>query len=303
MDDVGKLVLFRDVVALQSFSAAAKRRGLTHSTVSKHVRSLEEALGVKLLHRTSRSMSLTEEGRLVFETSKSVGQSVARLQRQLEALRGEVRGEIRVQSLIHLGRTLVEPAIAELLRSHPHVTVTLVLDDGPLHFNREGFDLAVRVGMDVEGTLSARRLADNDVCLVASPDYVDRHGLPEHPSDLGAWPTVAYQAGTVAITAWRYEDEGEIRVVEVDSAYRVNNGNALLAAARAGLGIGYVSAFAAHDDLQRGALVRVLPGFALPSYEPVYLIDGVIDGGPEHRPPRVEALRQALFARAATLAR
>lgn len=299
MDDVGRLVLFRDVVELQSFSAAARKRGLTHSTVSKHIRSLERELGAKLLHRTSRSMSLTEEGRLAFETSKSVGQSVARLQRQLEELRGEVRGEIRVQSLLHLGQSLVEPAITRLLRAHPHVSVTLVLDDGPLHFNREGFDLAVRVGMDVEGTLSARRLLDNDVCLVASPEFLERFGHPTHPADLAQVPTVAYEAGTVTITSWPYLDDGEVRVVDVDPAYRVTDGNALLRAVRAGLGVGYLSAFATYEDLARGSLVRVLPEFALPAYEPVYLIDG----GPEHRPPRVEALRRELFAVAEELRR
>ena len=169
MDDVGKLVLFRDVVELASFSEAARRRGLTHSTVSKHVRSLEAELGARLLHRTSRTMRLTEEGRLALEASRSVGRSLARLSQQLEDLRGEVRGDIRVQALVHLGQAVVEPAIARVLRRHPQVSVSLVLHDGPLHFHREGFDLAVRVGMDVEGTLTARRLMPNPVGLFASP--------------------------------------------------------------------------------------------------------------------------------------
>jgi len=230
-------------------------RGLSHSTVSKHVKSLEMSLGVTLLHRTSRVMTLSEEGRIVLEYSRRVGAEVRALSEHLEAMRGEVRGELRVNSLRHVGRHVVEPAMALFLKAHPSARVTLVLDDGPLNFSRDGFDLAVRVGLAAEARLMARKLSDNPVCLVASPDFLARVGVPAHPSELAHVPAVAYAAGDVEITTWTYEEASAVRSVEVVPACRVNDGNALLNAGRGGVGVGYVSRFAAREAMVRGALV------------------------------------------------
>lgn len=291
MDDVGKLVLFHEVVDLGSFSAAAARRGLGHSTVSKHVRSLESDLGVRLLHRTSRSMALTPEGAVVAETSRQVGRLVGDLQERLAAMEGEVRGRLRVQALVHVGRHLVEPALARLLAAHPGLQVELVLDDGPLRFTEGGFDAAVRVGLDAEASLSARKLCDNDVCVVASPALAA--SLPDltHPRDLAHCPTVAYQAGNLAITRWRYREGAEVHAVSVPPRLRASDGNALLRAVLAGVGVGYLSRFAAAQALADGRLVALLPEHRFPAYDPVYVL---VAPGP--RPARVAALIAALEA-------
>lgn len=272
MDDVGKLVLFRDVVETGGFSRAAERRGLSHSTVSKHVQSLERTLGARLLNRTSRTMSLTEAGRLVLTHSRSIGASVEALHASLDELRGEVLGALRIQSLVHVGRHLVQPAIATYLAAHPRARVELVLDDGPLHFTRDGYDLAVRVGLDAEGSLSARKLVDNGVLLVASPSLLDRIDPPTHPRDLASLPTVGYRAGAVVVNRWRYEEDGEVHAVAVAPVAEVNEGTALLDLAVAGIGIAYLSAFAAEAALRDGRLVRLLEDFPLPPYDPVYLL-------------------------------
>lgn len=297
MDDVGKLLVFRDVVELESFTEAARRRGLSHSTVSKHIKSLEEQLGTRLLHRTSRSMSLTESGRMVYEYSRRIGADIEEMTRRLEASSGRVRGELRVTSLLHVGRHLVQPALASYLAEYPEVRATLVLDDGPLHFQRDGFDIAVRVGLEVEASLTARKLLDNEVCLAAAPGLLERRGAPEHPARLAEFPAVAYASRDVEITSWAYLDDGEICSVRVDPVLRVDDGNALLEAVRAGLGVGYLSAFAARADLARGSLVRVCPDFELPPYDPVYLLHS----GSEHRAPKVRAFERHLEARAEEL--
>jgi len=291
MDDVGKLVLFRDIVELESFSKAAARRGLTHSTVSKHLRSLEQDLGVVLLQRTSRTMRLTEEGRVALDASKSIGLSLARMRQQLAELRGQVQGHLRVQAMAHLGPSIVEPAVAGLLKRYPKVSVSLHLGDGPLAFHQGAYDVAVRVGLDVDGSLSATRLMENPVALVASPELLERVGEPEHPKGLRELPTVAYEAGSRSITSWRYLEDGEIRAVDVQPSLKVGDGNALLRAVLAGLGVGYVYRFTVREQLKDGSLVEVLPQVELPAYDPVY----IIDGGPVGRPPRVKALRDALF--------
>ncbi|MEM9459047.1 MAG: LysR family transcriptional regulator [Myxococcota bacterium] len=297
MEHVGKLVLFRDIVDQGSFTRAAAKWGLSHSTVSKHIRTLESALGVQLLHRTSRSMNLTEHGQLVYGYSRDVGASVEQLMLHLDEVRDEVRGQLRISCLRHVGRHLVQPAIARLMTRHPRIRVTLVLDDGPLAFHRDGFDLAIRVGRGAEGSLTARKLLDNPVCMVASPGLLERRGSPEHPRQLASYPTVAYVAGPLQITAWTYIDQGEYRTVQVDPGLCVDDGNGLLDAVRAGLGIGYLSAFAVREDLDRGTLVRVLPRFELPAYDPIYMLYA----GSKYASPKLEALKHALVEVARTL--
>lgn len=272
MDHVAKLVLFSDVVERGSFSAAAAHWGLSHSTVSKHIKTLEVHLGVQLLRRTSRTMTLTEAGELVLGYGRRVGSSMHELGEQLATLRGEVSGTLRVHGLVHVGRHLVQPAVAALLAEHPHLQVRAVFDDGPLAFHRDGIDVAVRVGLDASADLAASKLMDNEVCLVAAPSLLERHGTPSHPRDLARFPTVAYESGSVRIDAWSYREGDEVHTVAITPACTFSDGNALADGVAAGLGVGYLSAFAAHRGLERGELLRVLPQFELPAYDPVYLL-------------------------------
>ncbi len=294
-DDLGKLLLFRDVVDAGGFSHAAARRGLSHSTVSKHIQSLEAELGVSLLNRTSRSMSLTEAGSVVLGYSRRVGASVDELEGRLDELRGEVVGELRVTSLVHIGKHLVQPAIARYLREFPRSRVQLVLDDGPLHFVRDGYDLAVRVGLHVEGSLTASKLIDNQVCIAAAPSLLERWAAPRHPSELAKLPTVGYRSSQFDISAWTYVEGGEFRTVEVDPVCKVNDGNALLDLVLAGLGVGYLSRFAAEEHIRRGELVRLLPDVELPPFEPVFMLQAATT----HPSLKLQAFKRHLVAVAA----
>lgn len=299
MDNLGKLLLFRDVVDAGGFSHAAARRKLSHSTVSKHIKSLEAELGVSLLNRTSRSMSLTEAGSLVLGYSRRVGSSVEELRERLDELRGEVVGELRINSLVHVGRCLVQPAIASYVREFPRSRVQLFLDDGPLHFNREGYDLALRVGLHAEGSLTASKLVDNRVCIVAAPALIERWGAPSHPSELAELPAVVYHSPQFDISAWTYVEAGEFRTVEVQPVCEVNEGNALLELVLAGLGVGYLSAFAVEDCIRRGELVRLLPEVELPPFEPVFMIHAAT----EHPSLKLRAFKRHLREQVARLAR
>lgn len=295
--DPDKLLLLYDVVDCGGFSHAGRRRGLSHSTVSKHIKALEQQLGVTLLNRTSRTMSLTDEGRVVYETALRVHEHFDVLDERLEQMRGQVRGQLRVNALVHVGRHLVQPAIRSYLEEFPNMRVDARFDDGPLHFTRDGFDLAVRVGRHVEPHLVAQKLRDNQVCIVASPDFVDEHGAPEHPEALAHLPTVAYATADVLITAWPFVLEGEFRTVEVNPVCTVNEGNALLDAVRRGVGIGYLSAFAAQEDLHSGRLVQLLPGFELPPYDPIFMVHARAHG----QSPRIRSFKRHLRAAARAL--
>jgi len=205
-------------------------------------------------------------------------------------MRGEVRGELRVNSLRHVGRHVVQPAMTAFLKAYPRARVWLTLDDGPLNFSRDGFDLAVRVGLAAEAHLMARKLMDNPVCWVASPHFLERVGMPDHPADLAHVPTVAYAAGGLEITTWAYEEAGTVHAVEVMPVCRVNDGNALLEAVSEGLGVGYVSRFAAQEALEEGVLVELFPERVLPPYAPIYMIYART----EHTPPKLDAFMRCL---------
>lgn len=291
MDDPGRLLLFRDVVDSGGFSHAASRRGLSHSTVSKHIKALEAELGVLLLNRTSRTMSLTEAGRIVLGYSRRVGISVSELHEKLDELRGEVVGELRINSVVHVGKALVQPAIVRYLREFPRSRVNLVLDDSTLHFNRDAYDLAVRVGLHAEGSLTASRLVKNDVCIVASPYFVDTWGHPDHPSRLADMPIVGYRSREFDISTWTYMEGGEYRTVQVNPVCKVNGGNALLDFVLAGVGAGYLSYFSVKEHLERGELVRLLPEFELPAFDPVFMIQASTD----HPPLKLKAFKRHLM--------
>ena len=298
MDDLGKLVLFHDVVELGGFSAAARKWHLNHSTVSKHVKTLERQFRVQLLERTSRSMRLTAAGEIVLEHSRRIGTTYEEMLQRLEEARGQVSGELRIGSLIHIERHLLQPAIQSFLADHPKVRITLVLQDEPLSFYRSELDLALHVGLPTEGTLIAKKLMDNEVCLAASPELLERAGPLEHPDELARYPTVAYASPEAEITTWAYREKGEERIVRVRPVLRTTDGNSLLEAVRHGLGVGYLSFFAARADLEAGRLVRVLPEFALPAYAPVYLLSAPS----EYVSPRIEEFKRCLVHTANALA-
>lgn len=291
MDHLGKIALFKDVVDCQSFSKAAIKRGLTHSTVSKHIKRLEELYDVRLLLRNSRTMSLTEPGRSVYNAAVEIQRALGNMESQLQEQSGLVVGELKVTCLFHLAPHLVQPAIDDFLKTHPQASVKLVLNDSPLAFSRDGFDAAIRVGLIAEGRLTARKIIDNEVILVAAPSLLEHHGSLSHPNDLAKYPTVTYVSGNISVDNWLFEEDGEIRSVRVYPRLTVNDGNALLAAARQACGVAYVTKFSAQTDLKRGDLVRVLPEFSLPNYAPVYLLTA-----PQEFPsPKVKAFKECLI--------
>ncbi|TNE49253.1 MAG: LysR family transcriptional regulator [Deltaproteobacteria bacterium] len=291
MEHVEKLLIFRDIVEQHSISGAARHWNMSHSTVSRHLKSLELYLNTQLLHRTSRTMELTEEGRIVYDASCQISNNLEDLKQRLLERRGVVQGELRINSLVHVGRYFVQPYLQSFCEMYPNVRISLVLDDGPVNMTQGKFDLAIRVGLPNEASLTVRKLADNPVCLAASPALVKRWGKPQKPSELSLFPTVAYSNFQGDIDTWSYVEGEEIRVIQVTPVCRVNEGNALLQAVLDGLGIGYLSTFAAQPEFATGKLVPILPNLQLPPYAPVYLVRPFT----EYISPKVEAFKQHLI--------
>ncbi|MEM9191704.1 MAG: LysR family transcriptional regulator [Myxococcota bacterium] len=292
--DIDRVLVFCDVVESGGFAQAAVRRGTVHSTISRQVRELERSLGVTLMTRTTRRKQLTAAGELVFRHGREIGKRYRELLHDLSRMEQIVAGELRVQSLVHVGAALVMPAAEQFRTQFPKVGLRLHFDDGPLSFHQSGLDLAITVGLPSAEDLVVRKLCDNEVVLVAAPSLVEQFGAPQAPTDLLSWPVVAYRSGAASLTSWAYEVDGQIHILEVHPSLTVNDGVSLHAMVRRGLGVGYLSRFSVSADLENGTLVELLPTTRLPPYNPVYTVKADL----ELVSPAVEAFERCLLTEA-----
>lgn len=260
LDSLRSLYVFAQVAETTSFSRAADRLGMTRSAVSKHVAQLEAELGVQLMVRTTRRVVLTEVG-------ERVQASCLRLVEQVEAAHEAALGEgaalsgpLRITAPTALGRSHLVPLVVEFMRLHPAISVELVLGDSFVDLVEERIDVALRVGGRTEQSFVSRRVASVAFFLVASPEYVARHGMPRSPAALaehafilhtpsGARPRLTLAKGRRRET------------VRVDGRFACDDGPANLRAAKAGLGLILVPDFEVASDLEQGDLVRVLPSW------------------------------------------
>ena len=290
MDHLDRLLLFRDIVELGNLTQAAAKWKVTHSTVSKHLKALEQSLDLRLLHRTSRALRLTEEGKLVYKYALQLSQTHEELMDALDSRREEVRGHIKITSFVHIGRYLAKELFQPFSQRYPDVKFTWMLQDATLDMIRDGFDLAIRVGRLKDSSLIMRKLCRHPVCLAASPSFIQRYGNPERPKDIEDIPTVTYASKVTEVENWPYLKEGQQQTIQVRPILRVNDGNALLEVVKSGMGIGYLSMFAAQPAFQKGTLVPILPKLQLPDFAPIF----VCYPGKQHIPLRVKVFLQML---------
>ena len=245
----------------RSFSQAARQMRLSRSVVSRHIASLEGALGARLLQRTTRTLTLTEAGRLYLERARRVLAEIDDAERSVGQLSDAPRGQLRVSAPMSFGFLHLAPAIPAFLARHPDVTVDMSLTDRFVDLVDEGFDVAVRIGRLRDSSLVARRLAPSRLVVCGSPDYLARRGVPRAPEDLAGHECLH---NTNVADQWSFAmPGGGVRMVEVSGRLTANNGDALQAAARAGAGLVYLPSFIVGDDLQAGRLVSVLDAFTM----------------------------------------
>ncbi|MBA2672567.1 LysR family transcriptional regulator [Ramlibacter sp.] len=256
------LMAFVTVARARSFTAAASALEVTPPAVSQAVKQLEERLGVRLLHRTTRSVSLTEAGERYFER---VAPAVAELLGASDALEphrsGGVAGRLRINAPHLAFPLLLRPVLASFLQAHPQVQVEMALDDGFVDIVARGFDIGVRLGESVQRDMVAVPLtASERFALVASPAYVERHGLPTSPEQLRGHSCIRYRfPGSGAIYRWELQRRGRTVEVEVDGPLTVSDGPSMLQAALDGIGIAHTFERLAAHELAAGTLVPVLP--------------------------------------------
>ncbi len=261
MDRLTGMAVFAKVAEEKSFSAAARALGMSKSAVSKQVARLEDRLGARLINRTTRKLSLTAAGSAFHERCARVLVEAEEAEQAVSSLQAEPRGVLKVNAPMSFGIQHLAPAIPEFMDRHPELTIDLALNDRMVDLVDEGYDVAVRIARLTDSSLIARRLAPSRRVICAAPAYLDRHGVPTRPDDLRDHECLLYTYGLTG-DEWRWRDAGGSGAVKVKGRLKANNGEALKAAALAGLGLVLSPTFMVGDELRDGRLRMVLPQFA-----------------------------------------
>jgi DNA-binding transcriptional LysR family regulator len=263
MDRLDVIATFIKVAELASFTAAAGALNISRTVASDRVMQLEARLGVKLLNRTTRRVSLTEAGLAYLERARLALATLEAAEEEASTLSARPRGVLRVNAPVTFGARHVAPAVASFLAAHPELGVELTLADRRVNLLEEQVDVAVRIGRLEDSSLMARRLAPCRSIVCAAPAYIAARGMPVHPADLAKHDCLSY-AYAADGDLWRFEREGQQETVRVGSRIWSNNGEALAYAAIAGLGIALKPTFIVGEALRDGRLVPVLPGWTVP---------------------------------------
>lgn len=262
MDTIDGMRTFVAVVSEGSFSRAAERLELSPQLVSKYVSQLEARLGVRLMNRSTRRLSLTEAGRAYVDRCRQILADLADMESAVGDMSAKARGELRINAPMSFGVTHLSPAIAAYQQQQPDVTVDLSLNDRVVDVVSEGYDIGIRIAQLEPSTLVARKLAPVHLAVCASPDYLTRAGVPQTPEDLSMHECLRY-AYWAEQDQWLFSRDGETQKIRVKGSFSANNGDALRLAALAGRGLVLQPTFIVADDLRAGRLQQVLGDYAL----------------------------------------
>lgn len=264
MDKLRAMHVFVATVDAGSFAAAATALDISAVMVGKHIQALEAQLGTRLLERTTRRHRLTETGAVYLERCRDVLDSVQLADAAADAMQAVPQGTLRVTAPVSFGAHRLTPVIGDYLAQHPRVQVDLDLNDRVVDLAEEGFDCGVRMSPVLDDSLVARALAVSRMHAVASPAWVARHGQPAHPSELASHDLLGFAAWGPQ-HSWRFTRGDEAVEVQVRPRFMVNNGQALLSAAVAGLGVIMQADALLAPAMAAGQVVPLLPGWALPT--------------------------------------
>jgi DNA-binding transcriptional LysR family regulator len=292
LDRLTGMQVFTRVASLGSLSAAARTLGMSQTMATKHMASLEARLGVKLLHRTTRRLSLTEAGRNYVDAVERILGEVDEADAAAAAETVEVRGTLRLNVPVSFGTRQIAPLIPAFANAHPGLTVELGLNDRHVDLIEEGWDLVIRIGDMTGSDLVARRIAGCSMIVCAAPSFLAAHGRPRTVAALAAHNCLQYTLSRVSgADTWIFGRDRK-KLVSISGSLKANNGDALVAAAIAGQGIVYQPAFLVDREIAAGLLVPIEL-----DYPPMQL-DGIFAAYPaQRRPPaKVRAFIDYLVA-------
>lgn len=284
---LNEMAVFERVVREGSYTAAAREIGLSKSSVSEQVSRLEDSLGVRLLERSTRSMRLTDVGRVFYDYCRRIVAEADEAAAAVQRVRVETSGRLRVTAPTFFGDAFLPPIINEYLARYPRVSADVWLTDRTVDVIDEGFDVAVRVGEFDDSSLHARSLGLARSIFVASPEYLRARGVPEKSEDLALHDCVIVGKG--AAERWPVAGPRGVAPVSVSGRIAVNSMTMGLAATRAGLGIAWLPTFVCHESVQSGALRHIMADMTPLPY-PIF----AVYSSKRHMSPRVRAFLDVL---------
>lgn len=287
---------FLAIAAARSLAAAARALDVTPSAVSQRLQSLEQRLGVQLVSRSARRLTLTDEGELLVLRGGTLLDESMELTDALQARRGTIAGHLKILAPLGFGRRYIAPAVAVFRSRHPEVSVELELSDRPARAAAGAWDVMIHIGMLKDSTLRLQRLAPNERFLCASPAYLKRKGMPASPQDLRGHDCIALRENEEDVTLWRFSRRraAEPDVIRIEPMLSSNDGAVVKAWALMDHGLIVRSEWDVAEELAGGRLVRVLPSFRLPPADIVALLNPGRGGRARRTQAFVEHLRAAL---------
>ncbi|RFU48576.1 LysR family transcriptional regulator [Paraburkholderia sp. DHOC27] len=273
MDTVSDLAFFVQLVRHGSLSALARDLGVTPPAVTTRLARMEQRLGVRLLNRTTRRLSVTQEGEMYLASGAQLLAELEELERSVSSRRAVPRGLLRVNATFGFGRRHIAPVISAFAREFSEVEVQLTLTDRAMKLTDEAYDVGIAFGEPPDSRLVARKIAPNRRFLCAAPAYLERVGMPATPRDLQRYQCIVLRESDAAFGTWHLNRGRKQETIKVRGALSTNDGETALSWALDGHGILMRSEWDVHAYLQSGALKLVLPEWSLPSAD-VYAVYG-----------------------------
>lgn len=290
MDRFQEMSVFAAVVDAGSFVGAAQALEMSKPAVSRHVAELEARLGVRLLHRTTRRLSLTEEGEVFHARCRELLDELGEAEAEITSRTGKAAGQLKVSAPVSFGLLHLAPLWAGFMSRHPDVVLDVTLSDRMVDLVEEGFDAAIRIARLPSSSLVSRKLSSTRLVLCASPRYLKTHGTPRHPSDLAKHTVLAYSLLSSG-ESWEFDGPDGHVAVKVQPRMRTNSGDTCRAVALQHLGIIIQPSFLVAEELRSGALVEVMPRWRSLEFG-IY----AVYPSRKHVPPKVRLLIDHLVA-------
>ncbi|MDO6514311.1 LysR family transcriptional regulator [Neptuniibacter sp. 2_MG-2023] len=273
MDTTSRLLMFLDVVELGNFAKVAESHRIDRSVVSKQMNKLEEELGVRLLNRSTRTISLTAAGAEMVKKATEMRFLLSETIQIAENYHTEPRGLLKITSSAIIGRRYLLPVINDFQKRFPQVEVELNLEDRMVDIVGEGYDLAFRIGQPKVSNLISRQLARNRLVILATPEFLQTYGEPATLEELAKLPAASYASNTLRIDEVSYiNDQGAEVAVPIHSTFRSNDGDAIRLKALSGSTYFLTPAFLVSDEIKQGLLTPILTHIKLPEFNHLYAI-------------------------------
>ncbi len=267
MDVMHSMAVFRRVVEAKNFSAVARETNMSQSTVSKHIAALEERLGTKLINRSTRSLKLTEAGKEYYHHCIRILNDFQEAEASIGKGKIKPTGTLRISTSTAFGRNCMLPYLNEFFTAYPDINIDLLFDDHYVDLVKQGIDLAIRIGPLADSSLIARKIGSSPRVVVASPDYLVKHGRPKKPTDLEKHECLFYSLQK-SPDLWYFNStqEGD-ESIRVNGRFKASSPDAICDAAMAGIGIAVLCEWVVQKYLQQGKLKIILPDYKPTAYD------------------------------------